>query len=92
MFNRTKLSFMRVALTLDLLFLTMLAQSQQGNGAAALGATATTIRGYATSANTIVMALGVVIGLVGGIRVYSKSHAGDPDTQKAMINWFGAAL
>lgn len=95
MFNRTKVSAMKamkVALTLDLMFMTMVSQSQQGNGAAALGATAQTIRGYATSAQTIILALGVIIGLIGAVRVYSKFHAGDPDTQKAVMSWFGAAL
>ena len=82
---------MKVALTLDLMFMTMASQSQN-NGAAALSQTATTIRGYATSAQTIVMALGVVIGLIGAVRVYSKYHSGDPDTQKAVMSWFGAAL
>ena len=91
--NRTKISAMRIALTLDLMFMTMLANSQAaGNGAAALSTTATTIRGYATAAQTIVMALGVVIGLIGAVRVYSKYHSGDPDTQKAVMSWFGAAL
>ncbi len=87
------LSF-RALLTADLLFMAMMADAQAGggNGAAALSATATTIRGYATAAQTIVLALGVVIGLVGGVRVYSKMHNGDPDTQKAMFGWFGASL
>lgn len=94
MFNRTKLSGMRVALTLDLLLMTMLANAQAGggNGSAALSATATTIRGYATAAQTIILALGVIIGLIGAVRVYSKFHNGDPDTQKAVMSWFGAAL
>lgn len=94
MFTRLKFSTFRALLTADLIFMTMAANSQAGggNGAAALSATATTIRGYATSAQTIVLALGVVIGLIGGVRVYSKMHNGDPDTQKAMVSWFGAAL
>lgn len=93
--NRIKLSAMQVmkaALTLDLMLMTMMANAQAGNGAAALTTTATTIRGYATATQTIVMALGVVIGLIGGVRVYSKYHSGDPDTQKAVMSWFGAAL
>ncbi len=93
MFNRTKFRGMRVALTLDLLLMTMLANAQAtGNGAAALSQTATTIRGYATAAQTIILALGVIIGLIGAVRVYSKFHNGDPDTQKAVMSWFGAAL
>ena len=97
MLNRTNFSamqVMKIALTADLMFMTMLAQSQPGagNGAAALQQTATTIRSYGTAAQTIILALGVVIGLIGAVRVYSKMHSGDPDTQKAMISWFGAAL
>lgn len=92
MFNRTKISAMQVALTADLMFMTMVANSQAGNGAAALNTTATTIKSYGTAAQTIVLALGVVIGLIGAVRVYSKMHNGDPDTQKAMVSWFGAAL
>ena len=92
MFKRTKFLPMQVALTADLMLMTMVANSQAGNGAAALTATATTIRSYGTAAQTIILALGVVIGFIGAVRVYSKMHNGDPDTQKAMVSWFGAAL
>ncbi|GAB4039287.1 DUF4134 family protein [Spirosoma gilvum] len=91
--NRKITLGMQVALTVDLMFMTMVANSQAaGNGAAALTTTATTIRSYGTAAQTIILALGVVIGLIGAVRVYSKMHNGDPDTQKAMVSWFGAAL
>lgn len=93
MLKRTKFLAMQVALLVDLLFMTTLANSQAaGNGAAALSTTATTIRSYGTAANTIILALGVVIGLIGAVRVYSKFHNGDPDTQKAVMSWFGASL
>jgi hypothetical protein len=71
---------------------TMAQQPAAGNGAAALSSTATTIRSYGVAANTIVLAIGLIIGLVGAIRVYSKWHNGDPDTMKAVTGWFGAAL
>jgi hypothetical protein len=64
----------------------------QGNGAAALSNAATTVRGYGTATQTLVLALGVIIGFVGAIRVYSKWNNGDPDTQKSAIGWFGASL
>ena len=93
MFNRTKISAIRLAMVATLMGINVMAMAQPGgNGAGALTTTATTIKGYATGAQTIVLALGVVIGLIGGIRVYSKFHNGDPDTQKAVMSWFGAAL
>ena len=91
MFKRTKFFVMQVALVVDLMFMASLANAQ-ANGAGALSATATTIRGYGTAAQTIILALGVIIGLIGAVRVYSKFHNGDPDTQKAVMSWFGAAL
>lgn len=92
--NRTKTSAIRVAMMAALLGMNgaLMAQPGAGNGAAALSQTATTIRSYGTSATTIILALGVLIGLIGAVRVYSKMHNGDPDTQKAMVSWFGAAL
>ena len=95
MFKRTKFLATRAAMVVALFSINGVVMAQpggQGNGAAALTQTATTIRGYGVSALTIVMALGVVIGLMGGVRVYSKYHAGDPDSMKGMMNWFVAAL
>lgn len=92
MTNRTKTSAIRVAIVAALLGMNGAVMAQPGNGTAALQQTATTIRGYVAPATTIILALGVVIGLIGGIRVYSKFHNGDPDTQKAVMSWFGAAL
>lgn len=92
--NRINTSAMRVAFMAALVGISNLAIAQPGagNGAGALTQTATTIRSYGTATQTIILALGVVIGLIGAIRVYSKMHNGDPDTQKAMVSWFGAAL
>ncbi|UHG94691.1 DUF4134 family protein [Spirosoma oryzicola] len=84
---------LQIILGLDLMFMPTFSTAQAtGNGAAALTTTATTIKSYGVAAQTIVLALGVVIGLIGAVRVYSKFHNGDPDTQKAMVSWFGAAL
>ncbi|RCR67065.1 MULTISPECIES: DUF4134 domain-containing protein [Larkinella] len=95
MFNRTLFSTKRLLSVAALFTVSSLAMAQQpaaGNGAAALSSTATTIRSYGVAANTIVLAIGLIIGLVGAIRVYSKWHNGDPDTMKAVTGWFGAAL
>lgn len=90
---QTSTKAMRMAMAVALLGMNGMAFAQpSGNGAAALSATATTIRSYGVAAQTIILALGVIIGLIGAVRVYSKMHNGDPDTQKAMVSWFGAAL
>ena len=38
-------------------------------------------------------AIGAVVGLIGGIKVYSKFSSGDPDTtSKTAASWFGACI
>ena len=37
-------------------------------------------------------AIGAVIGLIGGVRVYQKFSSGDPDTSKTAASWFGACI
>ncbi len=40
----------------------------------------------------LVYAIGAVVGLIGGIKVYSKWSSGDPDTSKTAASWFGACI
>ena len=37
-------------------------------------------------------AVGAVVGLIGGIKVYNKFSSGDPDTSKTAASWFGACI
>ena len=36
--------------------------------------------------------IGAVVGLIGGVRVYSKFSSGDPDVSKTAAAWFGACI
>lgn len=40
----------------------------------------------------LVYAIGAVVGLIGGVKVYSKFSSGDPDTNKTAASWFGACI
>ena len=40
----------------------------------------------------LVYAIGAVVGLIGGIKVYSKWSSGDPDTSKTAASWSGACI
>ena len=57
----------------------------QGNGMA--GITEAT-----SMATKLIYAIGAVVGLIGGIKVYGKFSAGDPDTSKTAASWFGACI
>ncbi len=50
------------------------------------------VESYVDPIANLIIAIGAVVGLIGGIRVYIKWQRGEQDTQKALMGWFGACL
>lgn len=50
------------------------------------------VNSYVDPISNLIIAIGAVVGLIGGVRVYIKWQSGDQDTQKAIMGWFGACL
>ncbi len=50
------------------------------------------VQSYVDPIANLIIAIGAVVGLIGGVRVYIKWQSGDQDTQKALMGWFGACL
>ena len=40
----------------------------------------------------LIYAIGAVVGLIGGVKVYGKFSSGAPDTSKTAASWFGACI
>ena len=40
----------------------------------------------------LIYAIGAVVGLIGGVKVYGKFSSGDPDTSKTAASWVGACI
>ena len=64
----------------------------QGSGTAGITEATTMITSYFDPATRLIYAIGAVVGLIGGIKVYSKFSSGDPDTSKTAASWFGACV
>ncbi|WMC08297.1 MAG: hypothetical protein PQ275_29160 [Elizabethkingia anophelis] len=62
------------------------------DGAAALTNAATEIKKYWDPVKLIIMAVGGVVGLIGGVRIYNKWSNGDQDINKEVVGWGGACL
>lgn len=75
-----------------LLLATPEAWAQAGNGAAGIEEATSQIRSYFDPSTRLMYAVGAVLGLIGGIKVYAKWNAGDPDTQKVAAGWFGSCV
>lgn len=64
----------------------------QGNGAAGITEATQMITSYFDPATQLIYAIGAVVGLIGGVKVYNKFSSGDPDTSKTAASWFGACI
>jgi phage-related minor tail protein len=89
---KTKMkSFLRRGQTLTALVtmsvLHSLAQSSSG-----IDQATSEVSSYIDPVANLIIAIGAVVGLIGGVRVYIKWQSGDQDTQKAIMGWFGACL
>jgi hypothetical protein len=82
----------KVFLTAASLLVAYTSLQAQGNGSAGISEATTMITSYFEPATKLVYAIGAVIGLIGGMKVYSKFSSGDPDTSKTAASWFGACI
>ena len=64
----------------------------QGNGLSGITEATSMMTSYFDPATKLVYAVGAVVGLIGGVKVYGKFSSGDPDTSKVAASWFGACI
>lgn len=64
----------------------------QGNGTAGITQATNMLSEYFDPGTKLIYAVGAVVGLIGGVKVYSKFSSGDPDTHKVAASWFGACI
>ncbi len=64
----------------------------QGNGLAGITDATSMVTSYFDPATNLIYAIGAVVGLIGGVKVYGKFSSGDPDTSKTAASWFGACI
>lgn len=76
------------------LFFTFLATAifAQGDGSAGITEATNMVTSYFDPATKLIYAIGAIVGLIGGVKVYSKFSSGDPDTGKTAAAWFGACI
>lgn len=63
-----------------------------GNGMAGINEATSMISSYFGPGTKLIYAIGAVVGLIGGVKVYGKFSSGDPDTSKTAASWFGACI
>ena len=54
----------------------------QGNGLAGINEATSMVSSYFDPGTKLIYAIGAVVGLIGGVKVYGKFSSGDPDTSR----------
>lgn len=82
----------RTILSAALLFVASTTAFAQGNGLAGINEATSMVTSYFDPGTKLIYAIGAVVGLIGGVKVYGKFSSGDPDTSKTAASWFGACI
>ena len=90
--NRRMISKERLAILALTLMMTGATAFAQGNGMAGINEATKRVTSYFDPATKLIYAIGAVVGLIGGVKVYNKFSSGDPDTSKTAASWFGACI
>lgn len=64
----------------------------KGDVTGALNTATSTVTSAFEAASNLMLAVGAVVGLIGGITCYSKFSSGDPEGGKRIAKWIGGAV
>ena len=82
----------KITLMMLLLMTATIGAYAQGNGIAGINEATKMVTSYFDPGTKLIYAVGAVVGLIGGIKVYNKFSSGDPDSSKTAASWFGACI
>ena len=88
---KRKMNFLKKA-GVGLFLLIQTLERAMAQNAAGIDQATNEVKSYIDPVSNLIIAIGAVVGLIGGIRVYIKWQSGDQDTQKSLMGWFGACL
>ena len=66
--------------------------AQTGGGTTGINAATSSLTSYVDPVSMLCLAIGAVVGIIGGVRVYIKWNSGDQDINKEIMGWGGSCL
>lgn len=89
-FVRSKKGVLCASIATGLFLITIDAVAQDGN--AGIDQATDMVKSYFDSGANLMYAVGALLGLIGGVKVYQKWNHGDHDTGKVAAAWFGSCV
>lgn len=66
--------------------------AQVSGGTTGINAATSSLTSYIDPVSTLTLAIGAVVGIIGGVMVYIKWNSGDRDINKEVMSWGGSCL
>lgn len=66
--------------------------AQTGGGTTGINAATSSLISYVDPVSTLTLAIGAVVGIIGGIRVYIIWNNGDKEINKEVMGWGGSCI
>ena len=89
-FIRSKKKLISASIAAGILSMAIDVAAQDGN--AGIDEATTMVKSYFDSGANLMYAVGALLGLIGGVKVYQKWNHGDHDTGKVAAAWFGSCV
>lgn len=90
--RKNRLKIRQLAYALGVAILSVQSASAQGDITTGITTGTSQLVSYFDPITTLIMAIGAIVGIVGGIRIYSKWNNGDQDINKELMGWGGSAV
>lgn len=88
--RKAKKTFVKSAFTITSLLIELSVKAQDGN--TGINQATTMVKSYFSAGTSLMYAVGALLGLIGGVKVYQKWNHGDHDTGKVAAAWFGSCI
>src|SRR5437773_7974504 len=88
--KKNKCRLMRFTTSSFLIVATSTLYAQDGN--TGINQATDMVKSYFDSGANLMYAVGALLGLIGGVKVYQKWNHGDHDTGKVAAAWFGSCV
>ena len=90
LFKNARIKTARITIALLLLIANTKSIAQSGNEG--IDQATDMVKSYFDSGTNLMYAIGALLGLIGGVKVYQKWNHGDHDTGKVAAAWFGSCI
>ena len=87
---RKRAALLKLAVIASSIIISKSLYAQDGNEG--IDQATTMVKSYFDSGANLMYAVGALLGLIGGVKVYQKWNHGDHDTGKVAAAWFGSCI